>query len=267
MWAVEKFSENTIIVQFRDINTGEYVNEIYGKVDVSLAAYDKDRLLYTSDSFGYTKFVTEGDGIGVINMTDLLKSSEKQARIFSDLYKKYTLGLILTISTESTDRFEGFAKAIQLSKIEWIERPFTFPAIEYFKETEIFDLSPIEDRVDNIRDLRANIKQTQMKYLAMKAEYDAQVRNNVDLKLDRSNPWEPATFKNVLTRILEFQAGTLLPAIEYAKVAELDQIQQRLQIVQDLFVVILQDYPKITIDDGEGMPYMDGKLEEYPIEK
>lgn len=263
MWAVEKFSENTIIVQFRDINTGEYVNDIYAKVDVSLAAYDKGRLLYTSDSFGYTKFVTEGDGNGVINILDLLKSNEKQARIFSELYKKYTLGLILTISTESTDQFKGFAKSIELSEIDWIERPFIFTGIEYFKETEIFDLSPIGDRVDNIKDLRMNIKQTQLKYLAMKAEYDAQVKNNVDLKLDVSNPWEPATFKNVLTRILEFQSGTLLPAIEYAKVAELEQIQSRLQIVQDLFVVILQEYPKITIDDGEGMPYMDGKLEEY----
>ena len=80
------------------------------------------------------------------------------------------------------------------------------------------------------------------------------------MKLDRSNPWEPATFKNVLTRILEFQEGTLLPAIEYAKVAELEQIQHKLQVVQDYFISILQEYPKVEIGEGEGMPYMGDKL-------
>jgi hypothetical protein len=254
-------TENVVVVQFKEADSGEFVNDVYAKIEVSLAAYDKGRLLYTSDSLGYTKFVTEGDGFGVINLTDLLESNGKQARIFSDLYKKYELGLRLTISIESTDYYKGFGKSIDVIGIQWIERPFNFVRFDWYSKNETFNLRSINESIDNIKDLRMEIKQAQLKYLEMKAQYETEVKNNVDLKLDRSNPWEPATFKNVLTRILEFQSGTLLPAIEYAKVAEFEEMQQRLQAIQNLFVVILQEYPKIKIEDGEGMPYMNDKLE------
>lgn len=247
--------ENIIIIQFIDPNSRDFINDIYAKIEVSLAAYDKGKLLYTSDSLGYTKFVTEGDGFGVINLTDLLKSNSKQARIFSEVYKKYELGLRLTISIESTDYYKGFGKSIDIMGIQWIERPFNFERVDWYSKNETFDLKSINERVDNIKDLKLEIKQTQLKYLEMKAQYDVEIKNNIDLKLDRSNPWEPATFRNVLTRILEFQSGTLLPAIEYAKVAELEQIQHKLQVVQDYFISILQEYPKIEISNGEGMPY------------
>jgi hypothetical protein len=255
--------ENVVIVQFRDTDSGDFVNDVYAKIEVNLAAYDKGRLLYTSDSLGYTKFVTEGDGFGVINLTDILESNGKQARIFSELYKKYELGLRLTISTEATDYYKGFGKSIDVTGIQWIERPFNFVRFDWYSKNGTLDLTSINERIDNIKDLKIEIKQTQLKYLDMKAQYDAEVKNNIDLKLDRSNLWEPATFRNVLTRILEFQEGTLLPAIEYAKVAELEQIQHKLQVVQDYFISILQEYPKVEIGDGEGMPYMNGKLEEY----
>ena len=247
--------ENIIIIQFIDPNSGDFINDIYAKIEVSLAAYDKGKLLYTSDSLGYTKFVTEGDGFGVINLTDLLESNSKQARIFSEVYKKYELGLRLTISTEATDYYKGFGKSIDVTGIIWIEQPFNFDGFDWSSKNGTFDLIPINESVDNIKDLKIEVKQAQLKYLDMKAQYDAEVKNNIDLKLDRSNLWEPATFRNVLTRILEFQEGTLLPAIEYAKVAELEQIQHRLQVVQDYFIAILQEYPKIEISNGEGMPY------------
>ena len=247
--------ENVVVVQFRDPNSGEFVNDVYAKIEVSLAAYEKGKLLYVSDSLGYTKFVTEGDGFGVINLTDLLESNSKQARIFSEVYKKYELGLRLTISTEATDYYKGFGKSIDVTGLIWIKQPFNFDGFDWSSKNGTFDLIPINESVDNIKDLKIEVKQAQLKYLDMKAQYDAEVKNNIDLKLDRSNLWEPATFRNVLTRILEFQEGTLLPAIEYAKVAELEQIQHRLQVVQDYFIAILQEYPKIEISNGEGMPY------------
>jgi predicted chitinase len=33
--------ENVVIVQFRDTDSGEFVNDVYAKIEVSLAAYDK----------------------------------------------------------------------------------------------------------------------------------------------------------------------------------------------------------------------------------
>ena len=253
--------ENVVVVQFRDPNSGEFVNDVYAKIEVSLAAYEKGKLLYVSDSLGYTKFVTEGNGLGVIDITYLLESNSKQARIFSELYKKYDLGLRLTISIESTDYYKGFGKSIDVTGIQWIDRPFNFVRFDWYSKNGTFDLTSINERIDNIKDLKIEIKQAQLKYLDMKAQYDTEVKSNIDLKLDRSNPWEPATFKNILTRILEFQEGTLLPAIEYAKVAELEQIQHKLQVVQDYFISILQEYPKVEIGEGEGMPYMGDKLE------
>ena len=44
--------ENVVVVQFRDPNSGEFVNDVYAKIEVSLAAYEKGKLLYVSDSLG-----------------------------------------------------------------------------------------------------------------------------------------------------------------------------------------------------------------------
>jgi hypothetical protein len=246
---------NSIVVQYRSSDTDSDISDLYGYVSVQLAAYKDRTLLYTTDDLGYTKFITDSKGYGVISVVDPLFSNEKQVRIFADSYSKYDIGLRLTISTEANDQHRSLVTILNVIDIPWLDLPFKFEGIPWYLKNGSFYVDSINSRVDNVKDLMMSLKESELKYLAAKAAYDAEIKGNVDLKLDIANPWEPATFRYVLTRILEFQTGTLIPAIEYAKVAELDLIQQRLQIVQDLFVVILQDYPKITIDEGEGMPY------------
>lgn len=263
---MEVLDSNIIVVQYIDSKSTEAIDDIFGTVSVNIGAYSKGNLIYTSDDLGYTEFITKGGGFGYISITDPVFSKEKTVQIFADIYgKKYDLGLRLTVSTESTDKYKASVQVLDVIEPEWYKRPFKFEGIDWIKENGSFGLTSLEDRVDNVKELASKLKEYESVYLKLKAEYDAEIKGNIDLKLDRANEWEPATFKSVLTRILEFQDGTLIPAIEYCKVTGLDVVQQRLQIVQDLFVVILNDYPKITLDDGEGRPYYGGGAGEWTL--
>jgi hypothetical protein len=259
---------NTIDIQYRDDNSGETVADIFGLVSVRLAAYENGKTIYTSDELGYTKFVTNESGDAKIELADVLMSNMKMSQIFSGMYgKKYSLGIRLTISTQATEYYKPLVQILNLTEVEWFNKPFEFNGINYVDKNGSFYLGLLADRVTNVKELVSKVKESELNYLEAKAIYEAEVKSNVDLELDRSADYEPPTFRNIVTRILEFQKGTLLPAIEYTKIAKLESEQKRLDIVNNIFNVLLQSYPDITIKDGEGMPYMDGKLEEYPIEK
>jgi hypothetical protein len=266
MYEIQDIESNTLIIQYIDDKSGIPIDDIFGTVTVNLAAYIKGKLIYTSDDLGSTQFITKDGGYGYVSVTNPIFSNEKTVQIFADIYgKKYDLGLRLTISSETNDQYKSSVQVLDVIEPKWHSRPFKFPAIDWAKETGAFRLFELKGRVSDVKELASKLKDYESIYLKLKAEYDAEIKGNVDLKLDRSNEWEPATFKNVLTRILEFQTGTLLPAIEYCKVAGLDVIQGRLKIIQDLFVVILNEYPKITIEDGEGRPYHGGSAGEWTL--
>ena len=107
--------------------------------------------------------------------------------------------------------------------------------------------------------IRETYKTVEENYLLVKKQYESQVSGDVDLEIDTAETYEPTTFKNVITRLLEFQVGTLQPALEYTKTAKLTTEYDRLNTMDKLINILSKMYPNITIDDGEGIPYNSDK--------
>ena len=73
--------------------------------------------------------------------------------------------------------------------------------------------------------------------------------------------YEPNNFTKVITRLLEFQQGTLVTALDFTRNADLTQFYNLLgpaNGIQNEIESLSGLYPSITIEDGEGIPYGDG---------
>ena len=73
--------------------------------------------------------------------------------------------------------------------------------------------------------------------------------------------YQPNSFTKVITRLLEFQQGTLVTSLDFARNADLTQLFALLGPVNGLeneINSLAGLYPDITIEDGEGIPYGDG---------
>jgi hypothetical protein len=73
--------------------------------------------------------------------------------------------------------------------------------------------------------------------------------------------YEPDSFTKVITRLLEFQQGTLITALDFTRNADLTQLYNLLgptNGIQNEIESLAGLYPSITIEDGEGIPYGDG---------
>lgn len=73
--------------------------------------------------------------------------------------------------------------------------------------------------------------------------------------------YEPNNFTKVITRLLEFQQGTLVTSLDFTRNAGLTQLYNLLgpaNGIQNEIESLAGLYPSITIEDGEGIPYGDG---------
>jgi hypothetical protein len=104
--------------------------------------------------------------------------------------------------------------------------------------------------------LRSTLKTAEESYLLIKKRYDSELlASTTDLELPISAVYEPASFSQVITRLLEFQEGTLIPGLSHAEKLNLDVEYKRLDTMNKIVNIVTGMYPKITIEDGEGIPY------------
>lgn len=112
------------------------------------------------------------------------------------------------------------------------------------------------------------INEKQVKAASTKIDYEIQLKNyqaqliaqSPDLILSNYN-YQPDSFTKVITRLLEFQQGTLVTSLDFARNADLTQLYSLLGPVNGIDYEINSLaglYPSINIEDGEGIPYGDG---------
>lgn len=208
---------------------------------------DNTENLYT------VNFVTNRDGLVSIDLTEMLRNTK-----FIKFYQKYNghITLNVTIEIPKTNTYNVFVDNVKITPdfkdtIAGIE----FSGYNYFEQEEVITVSAIEDKITDLATLRQTYKTVEENYLLAKKQYESQVTDDVDLEIDTVEMYEPKTFKNVITRLLEFQVGTLQPAIEYTNTAKLTTENERLTIIDKLVNLVAGQYPDIRIEDGEGIPY------------
>jgi hypothetical protein len=248
--------KGTIVVAAINLLDAERADTASASKDTSLRPQyiinDSTENLYS------VNFVTDEEGVISIDLTTMLRNTQ-----FIKFYQKYKgkVSFNVTIEIPKTDTYNVFVGNAKITiELKREEGSITFENYDYSRE-DTFTLSPIADRVTDLATLRQTYKTVEANYLLIKKQFESQTVGEIDLEIDTANPYEPKTFKNVITRLLEFQVGTLTPAIEYTKTAKLTTENERLNTINKLINIICKMYPKITIEDGEGIPYDNGDLE------
>ena len=118
----------------------------------------------------------------------------------------------------------------------------------------IFDTQIIVDRQIQVAQQKIDFEQELKNYQAqLIAQSDELILSTYD--------YQPTNFTYVVTRLLEFQQGTLITALDFAQNANLTQLYNLLGPTNGISYEIdslAGLYPSINIEDGEGIPYGDG---------
>ena len=205
-------------------------------------------------------FVTDDNGTVSIDITAMLQDVK-----FIKFYQKYkgkvTFNIIIEIpKTDTYNVFVGNAKITPELKSEGSS--IKFESYNYYDRDDTIILSLLADKITDLATLRQTYKTVEENYLLVKKQYESQTAGDVDLEIDTVETYEPTTFKYVITRLLEFQVGTIHPALDYTMTAKLTTEYDRLNTINKLINVVCKMYPNITIEDGEGIPYdSSGKIE------
>ena len=244
------------------------VNEgTYGIITVGLVAIPFDKSSPFGEAGKYTiidstdfllkqEFKTDSEGLVVINLDKTLSSTEA-IRFYRNYFKKYTVALKTVIEVPKNENYDYLITSDNI-QVEW-EKESKFPqfkSINYSNYNDAIYLEPVGTTATDFTQLRAQYKTAEETYLQIKKRYESEVVSNiVDVELPTNDPYEPINFAQVITRLLEFQAGTLTPGISHAKSLNLETEYKILDTLNKVINNITRMYPKITIDDGEGIPY------------
>ena len=211
----------------------------------------------TTENLFSVSFITDDDGYTKVDLSKMLLNTT-----FIKFYQRYKgeVTLNVTIEIPKTDKYNVFVGNVKITP-SWKkeESGIIFESYDYYNNDDTIILSPIEDKVTDLATLRQTYKTVEENYLLVKKRYESQIVGEVDLEIDTTETYEPKTLKTVITRLLEFQVGTLQPALEYTKTAKLTTEYDRLNTMDKLVNILSKMYPNIKIDDGEGIPYNSDK--------
>jgi len=246
---------NTILFEYIDNNSSDPIENLPVIISVSFAAFSEGTLNFTSDVIGDVKYTTDGNGQILVDLSKLFEANQKLIYLFKEKYgKNYTVGLRLILNSLALDPHASYITTVNLDKLEWPEK-FSFRGYDYLSKNGSFTPQYIADKPTDLKTLISKYKEQELKFLETKAQYEADIKSNLDITVEKGQSYEPDTFRKIITRILEFQKGTLNPAIEYTKQTGLTIEQQRLTTINNIMDILTKMYPNITIDDGEGIPY------------
>lgn len=213
-------------------------------------------IIDSTDFLFKQEFKTDKDGRVAINLDKTLSLTEA-VRFYRSYFEKYKVALKVTIEIPKNENYD-YAIASDNIVVEW-DKKSKFPqfkSIAYSNYNDAIYLETVGTTVTNFTQLRAQYKTAEEKYLLIKQRYESEVVSNViDVELPVNEVYEPVNFAQVITRLLEFQSGTLIPGMSHAEKLNLETERKRLDTVNKLISSITRMYPKITIDDGEGIPY------------
>ena len=241
------------------VNEGTYGIITVGLVAIPQQLFDeagKYTIIDSTDFLLKQEFKTDSEGLVVINLDKTLSSTEA-IRFYRNYFKKYTVALKTIIEVPKNENYDYLITSDNI-QVEW-EKESKFPqfkSINYSNYNDAIYLEPVGTTATDFTQLKSQYKTAEETYLQIKKRYESEVVSNiVDVELPTNDPYEPISFAQVITRLLEFQVGTLTPGISHAKSLNLETEYKRLDTLNKVINNITRMYPKITIDDGEGIPY------------
>jgi hypothetical protein len=114
---------------------------------------------------------------------------------------------------------------------------------------------PAREATVSIATKKVEVQNAYDAYITAKTTYEATLASAETIELEQLEPYEPTSPTYVVTRLLEFRAGTLEAAIRYATDAQLGTQLDYLNRINKFVNLYVGLYPTVTIEDGEGIPY------------
>jgi len=197
------------------------------------------------------KFESDGNGNAVIDLTGMLSNRNTLKLIYS-YQDKYSFILRVKFSVFKTDEFYPYD--------EIIANPFEYEISEggvlTSKNLESdgialeslgvkYSLSELKDELKRVEDL----------YTVTKSNIEKKISLS-DKEIEISaNEYEPANFNLVVTRLLELKEGTLNAGLSFCEQYGLKKELDILNQINRNILRMSEIYPKIKLEDGEGIPY------------
>lgn len=197
------------------------------------------------------KFESDGNGNAVIDLTAMLSNKNVLKLIYS-YQDKYSFILRVKFSVFKTDEFYPYD--------EIIANPFEYEISEggvlTSKNLELdgialeglnvkYSLSELKDELKRVEDL----------YTVTKSNIEKKISLS-DKEIEISaNEYEPANFNLVVTRLLELKEGTLNAGLSFCEQYGLKKELDILNQINRNILRMSEIYPKIKLEDGEGIPY------------
>jgi hypothetical protein len=248
---------NNLKIGFYDNDLGEALNGVTCKISIALGVTDGKTYYDTSDILFENKGTSENGELN-FDLNELMSNSTliKYYRLYNE---KYKIEFKIIVEVPKTDTYNYLITKISiLPKILYSDKndKYYFDDYDYINNNDFIYLTAIDPNVQKtITSLKAEFKAKELEYNIAKTLYETEIKGTTDIKLENENEYEPPTFKNIITRLLEFKEGTLTPSIKYTSEAKLTDINTKLVTISKIISLITKQYPDITIDDGEGIPY------------
>ncbi len=237
---------------------------VYGKFYVSFV--DQKNVVYSSNIVAELKGVSDSKGEVRLEADTLVNNKEYQKyhelwwnTIYSDGLREPETDFFIRgkIYNSSTQRYA--------TKVWEVSFVYGNGEVSFNEKGDIgnvtldydFTLNSITNDLD-ITKLKQKFKDAETNYLYAKEEYTSNIKNvSIDTTsvFERVADYEPTSWVYVITRLLELNEGTIEPALRFTKNAEMSVENKRLTMIQKTIENLLNLYPDITIDDGEGIPY------------
>ena len=197
------------------------------------------------------KFESDENGNVVIDLTGML-SNKNFLKTINTYQDKYSFILRVKFSIFKTDKFYPYD--------EIITNPFEYTTNEKGDttfDTLLFDMITLEslEVKYKLSELKDELKRVEDLYTITKSNLEQKISlSDKEIEIV-TKEYEPTNFNLVVTRLLEFKEGTLNAGLTFCEHFGLDKELQILKTIDRNIIRMSEIYPKVTLEDGEGIPY------------
>jgi hypothetical protein len=223
------------------------------------------------DNSTFTLQVLDESGVGIANYTAGIILTANESPDVTHVIKNVTADGdgILTFDFSSESVITKYSYTVTVTGLSQEINSITYLAMSFRASARLRDdgrggFSPVDlrsttvaARADTVTlsDAVATVQTAYDAYLTAKQSYEELLANATTIELNQLETYEPANPTYIVTRLLEFQTGTLGAAIRYADDANLSDQLALLQRIDRSINQYVSYYPNVSINDGEGIPY------------
>ena len=259
---------NLVIIPITD-EKGQKLGKILGNVEISLSVVIYNELVAIEESTKVRprpsnykemlnsgillsqKFESDENGNTVIDLTTMM-SNKNFIKLINSYQDKYSFILNIKVSVFKTEKYYPYNGIIT--------NPF-----EYANNREggiVFDtlfldeitLESLEVKY-SLSELKSELKRIEDLYTITKSNIEQKISlSDKEIEIVTED-YEPINFNYVVTRLLEFKEGTLNAGLTFCEQFGLKKELEILKTIDRNVLRMSELYPKLTLDDGEGIPY------------